>query len=301
MIRKGIVALSAAFILASCSSVALTGRKQLLLVSDAEVLSLSQSNFQDYMKTARPSTQTTNTQMVKRVGSKIARAVEQYLTENGQAAEVNNFAWEFHLVQDQTPNAFCMPGGKIVINEGILPYTQTEEGLAIVVGHEVAHAVAKHSAERLSHQMLASYGGQVLSGALGGQSAATRALAQQVFGLGAQYGVMLPYSRKNEYEADHLGMVFSAMAGYNPEAALSFWQRMSALSGGGSSTPAFMSTHPSDEARIRNIQKLMPEAMQYYRAAKPSASPITKPATKAKTSSGQTTKKRSFSLEPVKK
>ncbi len=231
MRRKGIVILASALILAGCSSVALTGRKQLLLVSDSEIMSLSNSSFQDYMKTAKPSRNTAQTAMVVRVGKRIANAVETYLRANGLEQEIQHFAWEFHLVQDPEPNAFCMPGGKIVVNEGILPYTQTEEGLAIVLGHEVGHAVAKHSAERISQQMVASYGGQLLSGLLSNKSATTQLLAQQVYGLGAQYGVMLPYSRKNESEADHLGLVFAAMAGYNPQAAVPFWQRMSASRG----------------------------------------------------------------------
>lgn len=260
--KKSVVAVSMLLLLTGCGSVALTGRKQLLLVSDSEVMSLSNSSFQDYMKTAKPSTNAANTAMVVRVGKRIAGAVETYLRNNGMAGEVQNFAWEFHLVQEQEPNAFCMPGGKIVVNEGILPYTQTEEGLAIVLGHEVGHAVAKHSAERLSQQMVASYGGQILSGVLANKSTATQMLAQQVYGLGAQYGVMLPYSRKNESEADHLGLVFAAMAGYNPQAAVSFWQRMA--SSGSQKVPEFMSTHPSDASRISNIQKLMPEAMKYY-------------------------------------
>lgn len=260
--KKSVVAVSMLLLLSGCSSVALTGRKQLLLVPDSEVMSLSNSSFQDYMKTAKPSTNAANTAMVVRVGKRIAAAVETYLRNNGMAGEVQNFAWEFHLVQEQEPNAFCMPGGKIVVNEGILPYTQTEEGLAIVLGHEVGHAVAKHSAERLSQQMVASYGGQILSGVLANKSTATQMLAQQVYGLGAQYGVMLPYSRKNESEADHLGLVFAAMAGYNPQAAVSFWQRMA--SSGSQKVPEFMSTHPSDASRISNIQKLMPEAMKYY-------------------------------------
>lgn len=261
--KKGIVAVSILLLLSGCSSVALTGRKQLLLVSDSEVMSLSNSSFQDYMKTAKASTDVANTAMVVRVGKRIANAVETYLRNNGMADQIRNFAWEFHLVQDKEPNAFCMPGGKIVVNEGILPYTQTEEGLAIVLGHEVGHAVAKHSAERLSQQMVASYGGKILNGVLADKSAATQALAQQVYGLGAQYGVMLPYSRKNESEADHLGLVFAAMAGYNPEAAIGFWQRMAA--GGAQKIPEFMSTHPSDVSRINNIKKLIPEAMKYYR------------------------------------
>ncbi len=252
----------AVLLLTGCSTVAITGRKQLMLVSDAEVLSLSNQSFTDYMKTAKPSTNAQNTAMVERVGRRIANAVETYLREHGRAADVAQFAWEFHLVQDQTPNAFCMPGGKIVVNEGILPYTQDESGLAIVLGHEVAHAVAKHSAERISQQLLLSYGGSVLGAALHTKSSATQNLAQEVYGLGAQYGVMLPYSRGNESEADRLGLIFAAMAGYDPHAAVTFWQRMAQNS---QSVPEFLSTHPSDATRISNIQKLIPEAMKYYK------------------------------------
>lgn len=249
--------------LLSCSTVAVTGRKQLLLVSNQEVMSLSNNTFRSYMSKAKLSTNRNNTEMVKRVGTRIARAVEQYLRDNGLEQEIKNYAWEFHLVQDNTPNAFCLPGGKIVVNEGILPITKTEEGLAIVVGHEVGHAVAKHSAERLSNQMLTQYGGAILGTIMQNKSSEAQYIAQQVYGLGAQYGVMLPHSRRNESEADHLGLVFAAMAGYNPQAAIGFWQRMAAA--GGSSTPEFMSTHPSDETRISRIQKLMPEAMKHYK------------------------------------
>ncbi|NDV82414.1 M48 family metallopeptidase [Bacteroides sp. 51] len=246
-----------------CSTVALTGRKQLHLVSDEEVLSLSKQSFSEYMAEAKPSTNAAQTAMVVRVGKRIAAAVEEYLRTNGRADDLKQFAWEFHLVQDKEPNAFCMPGGKIVVNEGILPYTQTEEGLAIVLGHEVAHAVAKHSAERISQQMLVSYGGVGLGLGLSlmKKSEETQALAQTVYGLGAQVGVMLPYSRLNESEADHMGLVFAAMAGYNPEAAIPFWQRMAAQGG---SVPEFLSTHPSDNTRIKRLQEYMPEALKYY-------------------------------------
>lgn len=243
----------------SCSTVAVTGRKQLLLVSNEEVLSLSQQSFSDYMKSAKPSSNQAKTQMVRNVGQRIAKAVESYLVSEGRGSDVQGFAWEFHLVQDPNANAFCMPGGKIVVNEGILPYTKTEDELAIILGHEIAHAVAKHSAERMSQQMLVNYGGVILDGALNMKSPLTRTLAQQVYGLGAQYGVMLPYSRSNEVEADHLGLIFAYMAGYNPEAAITFWQRMSA---GGQSIPEFMSTHPSDQTRINKLNQLIPKVKQ---------------------------------------
>ncbi len=247
----------------SCSTVAVTGRKQLNLVSDEEVMSLSSQSFTEYMKTAKESTNKTNTAMVVKVGKAIAAAVEKYLNANGMSDQVKTFAWEFHLVQDAEPNAFCMPGGKIVVNEGILPYTKSEAGLAIVLGHEVAHAVAKHSSERLSQQMLAGYGSSALGAILSKKSESTQQIAQTVYGLGANYGVMLPYSRLNENEADHMGLIFAAMAGYNPQEAVSFWQRMAQSSS--TTTPEFMSTHPSDANRIKRLQELIPEAMKYYK------------------------------------
>ena len=248
--------------LSSCSTVAVTGRKQLLLVSDSEVMSLSNQSFKQYMTTAKPSTDAMQTAMVARVGRRIANAVENYLRANGMSSELQNYAWEFHLIQSKEANAFCMPGGKIVVYEGLLPYTQTEDALAIVLGHEVAHAVAKHSAERMSHQLLANYGAQALGVLMTNKPSTTQTLAQQVYGLGANYGVMLPYSRKNESEADHMGLIFAAMAGYNPEVAVSFWTRMASI---GSSTPEFFSDHPSDVTRIAQIKKEIPEALKYYK------------------------------------
>lgn len=246
----------------SCSTVAVTGRRQLHLVSDEEVMSLSNQSFSDYMKTAKPSTNAANTAMVVRVGRNIASAVETYLKANGRADDVKQFAWEFHLVQDATPNAFCMPGGKIVVNEGILPYTKDENGLAVVLGHEVAHAVAKHSSERLSQQLLLNYGGTALGVLMSNKSELAQSVAQQVYGLGSQVGVVLPYSRLNENEADHMGLIFTAMAGYDPRAAIPFWQRMAQAGGG---TPEFLSTHPSDATRVRKLEELMPEALKYYK------------------------------------
>ncbi len=252
---------AATMLLTACSSVPLTGRKQLLLVSDSEVLSLSSTSFTEYMKTAKESTNKTNTALVVKVGKKIAAAVEAYLKANGLEAEVANYAWEFHLVQDTVPNAFCMPGGKIVVNEGILPYTKTETGLAVVLSHEVAHAVAKHSNERLSQQMVAQYGSNVLGAVLTGKSEKTTQLAQTVYGLGAQYGVMLPFSRKQELEADKMGLIVMAMAGYDVNQAIPFWERMAQSSG--QKPLEFMSTHPSDETRIAKIKAAIPEALKY--------------------------------------
>lgn len=253
----------AAFLLTACGTsrtVPIVGRTQHLLVSDSQVLSLSNEQYQSYMKTAKKSANASQTDMVKRCGRRLADAVEDFLTWNGMASELKEYAWEFNLVQDASANAFCMPGGKIVVYEGILPYTQTEDALAIVLGHEIAHAVAKHSAERLSKQVKAQYGSQILGSVLSGAGTGTQVLAQEAFGLGAEYGYIKPFSRKQESEADRLGLIFAAMAGYNPEVAVAFWQRMSQQGG---STPTFMSDHPSDEKRIKDIQKWMPEALQY--------------------------------------
>lgn len=256
--------ITATLILAGCGSVPVTGRKQMLLVSEQEVLTLSLQEYTKFMNEAPLSTDKKNTDLVVKVGTRIANAVETYLKNNGYESELANFAWEFHLVRSDDVNAFCMPGGKIVVYEGILPYTRDETGLAVVLGHEVAHAVAKHSNERMSTQVATQYGSAALGMVLDGKSQAVQSIANSVFGLGAQYGVMLPFSRKQELEADELGLIFMAMAGYDPRQAADFWVRMS-QSGG--SVPEFMSTHPSDQHRVNDIQKHLPEALKYYNGA----------------------------------
>ena len=255
-------------VLASCgtsSTVPITGRKQNILVSDEQVLSLSNQQYQEYMKTAKASTNATNTAMVKRVGQNIANAVVSYLQQNGLAAEVSNYKWEFNLVQDKSVNAFCMPGGKIVVYEGLLPVTKDESSLAIVVGHEVAHAVAKHSAERLSNELRKQYGSQILGAVLQGAGASTnlQSISSTVFGIGTTLGGAA-YSRSQESEADRLGLIFAAMAGYDPNVAVNFWQRMASATGNNYS---ILSDHPSDQSRIKNIQGWLPEALQYYKPA----------------------------------
>ncbi len=233
------------------------------LVSNQEVLTLSLQQYDEFIKSAPKSTDKVNTAMVQKVGRNIANAVENYLKNNGYADELSSYAWEFNLVKSNEVNAFCMPGGKIVVYEGILPITQNETGLAVVLGHEVAHAVAKHANERMSQQMATQYGTAAVGAALGGTSAGVQQAAAAAIGLGSQYGILLPYSRKQELEADKLGLIFMAMAGYDPSAAAAFWTRMSQSSGG--STPEFMSTHPSDNSRIQQIQKDLPEALKYYK------------------------------------
>ena len=245
------------------SKVPITGRKQTLMVSDGDMLSLSTQQYQQYMKTAKASTNAVNTAMVKRVGQNLANAVTTYLQNNGYASELQNFAWEFNLVQDQQVNAWCMPGGKIVVYEGLLPVTQDEASLAIVLGHEIAHAVAKHSAERLSKEYKNQYGTAILSTVT--QAAGISAGTQQLIDLVQQVGGSLltsGFSRKQESEADHMGLIFAAMAGYDPNVATTFWQRMAAQGSGGG---GLFSDHPSDASRISNIQKWMPEALSYYK------------------------------------
>lgn len=263
MVKKCLIlVLGYTLLFTGCGSVPVTGRKQLNLVSNSEVLTLSLQQYDEFIKSAPISTDKTNTAMVQKVGRNIANAVETYLKNNGYADQVKDYSWEFNLVKSTDVNAFCMPGGKIVVYEGILPYTQNETGLAVVLGHEVAHAVAKHANERMSNQMAAQYGTAAVGAALGGTSAVTQQVAAAALGLGAQYGILLPYSRKQELEADQLGLIFMAMAGYDPSAASAFWQRMAQ---NGSSTPEFMSTHPSDDTRIKQIQKDLPEALKYYK------------------------------------
>ena len=255
------ILLGGILVLQSCSTVAVTGRSQLNLVNDSDVLTSSLTQYGDYMKTAKKSTNKTQTAMVTRVGKKIAAATEQYLRTNGLEREIKNYSWEFNLVQSDEVNAFCMPGGKIVVYEGIMKLISSEDELAVIVGHEVAHAVAKHSNERMNQQILAQYGSQALATALSNKSAVTQQIAGTVYGLGTQYGVMLPFSRKHESEADYMGLVFMKIAGYNPDAAVTFWKKMSAQGG---TTPEFLSTHPSDSRRIDDINKALPEIKQKY-------------------------------------
>ena len=263
-------------------TVPVTGRKVRLWVSDEQVMSLSSEEYSSYMKTAKVSTNTTNTEMVKRVGQRLANAVQTYLAKNNQTDAIKDYQWEFNLVQDNSANAFCMPGGKIVVYEGLLPITQDESSLAIVLGHEIAHAVAKHSAEQLSTQVKQQMGKKLLSAALSvaGVSNMTSLLTQGAFSLGSKLG-SLKYSRDNESEADYMGLVFAALAGYDPSVAVTFWQHMAANSS--SSKLAFLSDHPSDAKRIANIQQWLPEAKKYYTPAATTTTATTSKAAAKKT------------------
>lgn len=292
-----LLGLVTAILVSACGTsrtVPITGRKQTLMVSDAEVLSLSNQEYTKYMQSATKSTNATNTAMVQRVGQKLASAVTTYLTKNGLQSELSQYSWEFNLVQDKNVNAFCMPGGKIVVYEGLLPVTQNEASLAIVLGHEIAHAVAKHSAEQMSKQIQQQYGTQIGGAVLGalGMGSNTTSIIQAVVQQGFQFK-NLKYSRDHETEADRMGLIFAAMAGYDPNVAVDFWQRMAASSG--NTTAEFLSDHPSDATRIKNIKNsFLPEALKYYTPPQTTVATTTAKkatATKKTTAKKTTTKK----------
>lgn len=278
-------------VLIACSTVSMTGRRQLNLVSESEILSASLSEYQTYMQTAKISTDANATAIVKNVAQRIAAAAEAYLQATGQEEDIANYAWEFNLTQDTELNAFCMPGGKIVVYQGMLNLignvADRDDELAAVIGHEVGHAMAKHGNERASQQLLASMGSSVVGVAVSGQSAQMQQAIATAYGLGAQYGALLPFSRKQELEADYIGIVLATIAGYDADAAVTLWQKMEAASSG--ATPEFMSTHPSSTSRIKQLQKNIPTVKATYGSAAAAAgltSPSTTPATTTKKTTG---------------
>ncbi len=249
----------------SCSTVPLTGRSRLSLVDDSQLQQQAAIGYQQLLSdpaTKVVSTNSANTQMVKRVGAKIAAAVTQYMNQNGFGEQIQSYKWEFNLIESKEINAWCMPGGKVAIYTGILPVTKDEAGLATVMGHEIAHAIAQHSAERASQMTLAQAGGAAVGVASNNSKYA--AYINQAYGIGGQL-VILNYGRNQELEADKMGLSFMAMAGYNPSTAVGFWQRMAQAGSGAAKPPLFLSTHPSDDQRIARIQRDLPEAMKYYK------------------------------------
>lgn len=252
--RRGFLAVSCAILLltAACQTVPQTGRHQLLLVSPQEEKSLGEEAYKKTLKESKLSQDQAATDMVRRVGARIAKAAER-----------PDFEWEFSLVEDKTPNAFCLPGGKVVFYTGILPFTKDETGLAVVMGHEVAHALARHGAERMSTGLLTDLAGKTAGAIFGGGSPETARQVEQAFGMGAGVGVLLPFGRHQESEADQIGLTLMAKAGYDPRQATEFWKRMS--QGQSGAPPEFLSTHPSDETRIKQIEGWLPEAMKVYR------------------------------------
>ena len=248
----------------SCSHNTITGRNQLSLVSEATVQNSAKTEYTKFLSSSKVVSSNTNkdAEMVTRVGTRIAAAITQYYKSKGLTNELDGYQWEFNLVDSKEVNAWCMPGGKVVVYTGILPITQNEAALAIVLGHEITHAVAGHGRERMSQVMLAQ-GIQVAGDVALGSNPQAVNIFNNVYGPGAQVGVLLPNSRKQELEADHYGLIFAAMAGYNPEEAIPFWERMAKL--GGEKPPVFLSDHPADEDRIQKLKALMPEALTYYK------------------------------------
>ena len=261
------VAICLVFVFQGCAEVPITHRSALHLVPETELLSMSLQQYDDVLNKSKLSTNTREVEMVRRVGNRIAKAAEAFLTDAGQRDKIKDYHWEFNLIQDdKTVNAWVMPGGKAAVYTGILPYTQTETGLAVVLGHEVGHALADHGNERMSEALLANMGGMALSVAFSQQPQATQQLFMAVYGVGANLGFLLPYSRLQESEADRIGLTLMARAGYDPRQAIPFWERMSKQEGK-SSPPEFLSTHPAPETRIADIKKYIPEAMPYYEKA----------------------------------
>jgi predicted Zn-dependent protease len=262
MLKRSLLAVGMIVLVIACATVPITGRRQLSLVPASTINSLSAQEYKDFLDSNKISNDKVATATVKRVGQKIQGAVEAYFAQKGQSNQLRDYHWEFNLVVDSQVNAWCMPGGKVVVYTGILPVTKDDNGLAVVMGHEIAHAIAQHGDERMSQGLLAQFGGMALEAALSKKPEQTKSLFMSAYGLGSTVGLLLPYSRLQESEADHIGLIFMAMAGYDPHGAVDFWKRMAADKNGG--MPEFLSTHPSDQTRIQNIESLIPEAMGYY-------------------------------------
>ncbi|MDP2387015.1 MAG: M48 family metallopeptidase [Bacteroidota bacterium] len=263
--KKTFIKIIAAALLISCvQKVPITGRRQVSLIPEAEIMSMSFTEY-DKFKAANKILPANDqrTMQVQQIGKKIQTAVETFMKSKGLEKRINGYKWEFNVADDATVNAWCMPGGKVIVYTGLLPVTQDEASLAIVMGHEIAHAVARHGNERMSQGMAVQLGGVAISVAMQNKSKDVQNLFMQSYGLGSQLG-MLKYSRTHETEADKMGLVFAAMAGYDPNSAIGFWERMAAQSGG-QKPPELLSTHPSDEQRINDLKAFMPEAMKYYK------------------------------------
>jgi Zn-dependent protease with chaperone function len=250
---------------AACKTVPVTGRKQLNLVPNAMIQAMAFTEYDSVVKASATLSQyDERAQMVTRVGSKIQQAVVTYMQQNNMSKEIKNFKWEYNTINDNTINAWCMPGGKVVVYTGLLPITQNETALAVVLGHEIAHAIARHGNERMSESLLVNLGGMVLEEALKEKKQQTQMLFLGLYLVGSKLALELPNSRMQESEADKLGLIFMSMAGYDAAEAIPFWQRMSAVNK--NKTPEFLSTHPSDETRIKKLSALIPEIKnQYYK------------------------------------
>lgn len=263
--KKIISFLLLAALVSGCTQNLVTGRKQLSLVSETELQSMAKQQYQSFLSENKVVNASSNrdAEMVRRVGTRIANAIKLYYDGKGMHSILEGYQWEFNLIDDKAANAWAMPGGKVVVYTGLLAITQNEAALAVVMGHEITHAIAQHGGERMSQAMLQQLGGVALQVALANKPAETQNLFLTAYGVGSTVGGLLPFSRKEESEADKFGLYFSAMAGYNPQEAIPFWERMAAA--GGPKPPEFLSTHPSDETRLSKIKANMPKAMEFYR------------------------------------
>jgi len=263
-----IISIFIASLLTGCILNKVTGRKQLSLVQESELQLMAVSQYNTFLaenKVLNPGS-SKDAALVDKVGARISNAITKYFNSQGKQSVTDGYKWEFNTVESKEVNAWCMPGGKVVVYSGLMPVTQNETSLAIVVGHEIAHAIAKHGSERMSEAMMQQLGGMALQVALSQKPQETQDIFMQSYAIGSQVGAMLPWSRQQETEADQYGLIFAAMAGYNPQEAIAFWQRMA--SAGGAKPPEFLSTHPSDETRMKKLKQFMPEAMKYYNASK---------------------------------
>ncbi len=261
--KVGLPLLLLVVLMFSCTKVPVSGRRQMHLLPESMLINMGASSYRQILQQTPPSSASNvNSMMVKNMGQKMSQAVAKYLKSKKQSSRIVGFKWEFNLVNSKDVNAFCLPGGKVIINEGILAVTQTEAALAVVMGHEIAHAIARHGNERMSQGLLVATGGLALQIALSQNPSETNNLFLQSYGLGTQMGI-LKYSRTHESEADKIGLIFCAMAGYNPQEAIGFWERMSKI--GGAKPPQILSTHPSDDTRIKDLKAFMPKALKYYK------------------------------------
>ncbi|HAA10222.1 MAG TPA: peptidase M48 [Cytophagales bacterium] len=262
MKRAFLLFLLALPILQACKTVPMTGRRQVALIPAGQMNALSLTSYNTLLGESNVDKTSRDARKIRQIGTQITQAVTKYLKQHSAADRIKGFEWEYNLIVDETVNAFAMPGGKIAFYSGIMPVCDNDNGIAVVMAHEIAHVVAKHGNERMTQGLAQQFGGMALQVALADKPAETQALFMQAYGIGTNVAAILPYSRLHENEADELGLMFMAMAGYDPREAPKFWERLTAL--GGAQPPVFLSTHPSNQQRIDNMNELMPEALKFY-------------------------------------
>lgn len=264
--KRLIVAAAFLSLLTGCARNSITGRNQLSLYNEADIQSMAAEQYRQFLTENKVVSTSGNkdAEMVRRVGQRLTASINTYYAQKGLSQELEGYKWEYNLVDSKEVNAWCMPGGKIVVYTGLLPITQNEAALAAVMGHEIAHALAKHGNERMSQASIQQLGGQALQVAIANKTPAAQNIFMGAYGIGSQVGALLPFSRKQELEADRYGLIFAAMSGYNPQEAIALWERME-KAGGGQKPPEILSTHPSEGTRIEKLKELMPEALKYYK------------------------------------